>query len=286
MFGDILVIWNFFYNYSDLFKFEDIEKEEIYAALVDIIIIIRRTNQIPQCYKGPQYIALIQDMHQGLANLFLQEMRNKNRFETQKDEEIFPFFVLVKNFILEDQSGDEMTGIWTEFVRNLYRTPQATNTLPATSHKNVEIVAQHTAKDYNFLDYKIKVRVSYYLNIYWMTSQLDPNWSYWVTLWHRSIQRLYASKNGRSHQSCEREKRNYWRNVCLVPFFLSLIYFFNLQSKKDEAEVREAKAKAKELEANIAKEEQKKAQLSRNEYAKKAKDLENDKKEYQRVAMN
>lgn len=103
---------------------------------------------------------LLQDMHQGIASLFLKEIRTKNRFDTQKDEIDFPFFVLAKNYILDELNGDEMTGIWTEFVRNLFRTPQAQNVLSATSQKNVEILAQHTAANYNALDYKIKVKVN------------------------------------------------------------------------------------------------------------------------------
>ena len=106
---------------------------------------------------------MLQDMHQGLASLFLKEIRAKNRFETQKDDVEFPFFVLAKNYILDELNGDEMTGIWTEFVRNLFRAPQAMNFLSATSQKNMEIIAQHTAIDYNSLDYKMKVRVLHYI---------------------------------------------------------------------------------------------------------------------------
>lgn len=110
-------------------------------------------------YKGPQYCRLIQDMHQGLAGLFLKEIKNKNRFDSQKDETEFPFLVVAKDYITENLNGDEMTSIWTEFVRYLFRTPQATPMLTEISHKSVETLAQHTALDYNFLDYNIKVRV-------------------------------------------------------------------------------------------------------------------------------
>lgn len=98
-------------------------------------------------------------MHQGLLSLFLQEFKNKNRYETQRDEAEYPFFVLAKNYINEELNGDEMTGIWTEFLRNLARTPNATNALSATSQKNIETLAQLTPLDYNSLEYKAKIRV-------------------------------------------------------------------------------------------------------------------------------
>ena len=98
-------------------------------------------------------------MYQGILSLFLQEYRNKNRFETQKDDLEFPFFVLAKSYFYEDLNGDELTGFWTEFARNLARTSHASNQLSMTTKRNIETLAQHTPLDFNFLDYKAKLKV-------------------------------------------------------------------------------------------------------------------------------
>lgn len=98
-------------------------------------------------------------MHQGLLSLFLQEFRQKNRFETQKDEQEYPFFVMLKNFAIEELNGDELTGFWTEFARNLARTPNGMNYLSMTGQKNFEMLAKYTPLDYNALDYKVKTKV-------------------------------------------------------------------------------------------------------------------------------
>lgn len=57
-------------------------------------------------------------------------------------------------------------------------------------------------------------------------------------------------------------------------------------SKKDEAELRETRAKAKELETAIAKEESKRPSTSRVELARKSKDIEGDKREHQKVSSS
>ena len=111
-------------------------------------------------YEGEQNILLVNDIHQGLLSLFLQEFIRKNKFETQKDEQEFPFIVMLKCHLGEIiQEGDELTFIWTEFARNLPTIPDYSHMFNCSSQKSIEQLAQKTVLYYNKLDYKTKVKV-------------------------------------------------------------------------------------------------------------------------------
>ena len=99
-------------------------------------------------------------MHQGLLSLFLQEFIRKNKFETLKDEQEFPFIVMLKYHLGEIiPDGDELALIWTEFARNIPRIPDYSHMFNLNSQKLIEQVAQKTALNYNKLEYKFKVKV-------------------------------------------------------------------------------------------------------------------------------
>ena len=214
---------------------------------------------------------LIQDVFQGILSLFLQEFKNKNRFETQKDDLEFPFFVLAKSYFNEDLNGDELTGIWTEFIRNLARTTYATNQLSMTTKRNIETLAQHTPQDFNFIEYKSKTKVvavcstdllfdrSWLMSLNWcMTLRCSrilctSEWRKWTTSFVRKM--ISWPKCKLNHQQ----------------------YLQSDYSKQDEGELRELKARHRELELVIAKEGKK------NFLPRKSKDIEAEKREHTKV---
>jgi hypothetical protein len=103
---------------------------------------------------------LIHDMHQGLLALFAHEFIKKHRFETQKDEIEYPFFILIKHIVGErEPEGDDLALIWTEFARRLVNLSWFRDLYGATSRKYMEIMANSTPSKYNRCDYKVKVRV-------------------------------------------------------------------------------------------------------------------------------
>jgi len=145
--GDILKIWNFYNTFSDFFKVEDIQKEEIYASLK---------------YEGDEPLGLLNDMHQGLLSLFLQEFIKHNRFESAKDSNTVPFIPLLKNYLGNDtknMNGDELALIWTEFARTLSYVTPFDDLLSETTKRFFEILGKKSCTDYNKLEYRIKVKI-------------------------------------------------------------------------------------------------------------------------------
>ncbi len=103
---------------------------------------------------------LINDIHQGLLSLFVQEFIKKHRFETQKDEHENAFFILVKFLCGEETpDGDELSLIWPEFARRLVYLPWFRDVVSETGKKYLEVLGEKSVVGYNKLDLKTKTRI-------------------------------------------------------------------------------------------------------------------------------
>ena len=93
----------------------DFSKEELYAALVYFFIHYFKGNK---AYNGEDLLGFIDELHQKLIKLLLQEVGKRTKFEAFKEVEDYPYIYLAK--YLEPGLVDELLlNFWTEYVLDL-----------------------------------------------------------------------------------------------------------------------------------------------------------------------
>lgn len=209
-------------------------------------------NFQPKKYTGEEHLALVDRMHYEILFVFVREFLKKNRFETYKDEVENPFFILIKCYVgYEEPIAEELSLIWTELYRYITHLSPYGDYTTLTLKRYVEILSEKSIIGYNKLEYKVKVKVLIEL----------INSVYDTEVFRDCLQEKMDQVTGLIKE----------RNELLA------------EIKADEQEYYDLKAKVELTEKTHREEEEKWEQLARSEVIRRQKELENDKKEFQKV---
>eukprot|EP01016_Furgasonia_blochmanni_P032111 TRINITY_DN3313_c0_g2_i3.p1 TRINITY_DN3313_c0_g2~~TRINITY_DN3313_c0_g2_i3.p1 ORF type:complete len:252 (+),score=46.26 TRINITY_DN3313_c0_g2_i3:251-1006(+) len=141
--GSVLQAWNFFVSFDDYLTSPEFTKEELYAALM---------------YNGDKQLDFIDEIHESLVNVLMEESNRKVKLESQKDCEDNPYMYLMRT--LPDHIKEKLSPqLWTENLCECIRALGYDENLSETNKRNLELFQNATKTNYNKIDVHIKLKI-------------------------------------------------------------------------------------------------------------------------------